>query len=88
MLKLDGAEIARGLSSIQKTAGKYINSLYFNLILLIIDGQTYAFSTLDLSGKKLSGLGDSLAEYEHLRNINLSKNDLDNIDKLRSLKYI
>ena len=61
-----------GLSSIQKTA----------------DGSTYAFSEICLEGQGLNTIGEALAEYDHLRVIKFNKNKLDNIDKLRSLKYL
>jgi hypothetical protein len=62
----------QGLSSIQKTA----------------DGSTYAFSEVCLEEKGLNTIGEALAEYDHLRVIKFNKNKLDNIDKLRSLKYL
>ena len=43
---------------------------------------------LNLEEKELDDIGDLLSNYEHLRDLNLNKNKLDNIDKLRSLKYL
>ena len=69
---LNKETISTGLSQIQKTA----------------DGSTYAFAVLNLEEKELDDIGDLLSNYEHLRDLNLNKNKLESIDKLRSLKYL
>ena len=64
--------ISPGLSQIQKTA----------------DASSYAFAVLNLEEKEIDELGEELSHFEHLRDINLSKNKFENIDKLRVLKYL
>lgn len=61
-----------GLSSIQKTS----------------DGSTYAFSEVCLENRGINSIGEILAEYDHLRVIKFNQNKLENIDKLRTLKYL
>ena len=61
-----------GLSSIQKTS----------------DGSTYAFSEVCLENRGINTIGEILAEYDHLRVIKFNQNKLENIDKLRTLKYL
>ena len=53
-----------------------------------LDGSTYAFSVLNIEGKGFDDLGEDLHNYEHLRELYLSKNKFSNIDKLRTLKYL
>lgn len=55
---------------------------------LCVDGSTYAFTDLNLEDKGLENLGDQLTDFDHLRFVNLNKNRLENIDKLRNLKYL
>jgi Leucine-rich repeat (LRR) protein len=43
---------------------------------------------LNLEEKELDDIGESLANFEHLRDLNLSKNKLVEVDRLRSLKYL
>ena len=64
--------ISQGLTQIQKTA----------------DGTTYAFAVLNLEEKELDDIGDLLSNYEHIRDLNLNKNKIESIDKLRSLRYL
>ena len=71
-----GDDIAKGLSLIQRTAGKWTN-IFKNLIKhFSTDGSTYAFSKLALNEAEFEELGDALQHYEHLRDINLSQNSL------------
>ena len=58
------------------------------LIFICSDGSTYAYTSLDLEGKGFDKMGDHITDFEHLRQLNLNKNGLDNIDKLRNLKYL
>ena len=53
-----------------------------------IDGSTYAFSVLNIEDKGFEDLGEDLQNYEHIRELYLSKNKFSNIDKLRTLKYL
>lgn len=45
-----------------------------------LDGSTYAFSVLNLEEKEIDELGDILNSYEHLRDLNLSKNKFETLD--------
>jgi len=68
---------------------KHMVCIYFIInFLIILDGSTIAYTDLNLEGLNLDGLGDQMTDFEHLRNLNLNKNKLDSIDKLRNLKYL
>ena len=56
-------QIHEGLSSIQRS----------------FDGTTYAFVNLTLEEKEIQELGQLLRSYQHLRNVNLSKNELKDV---------
>lgn len=49
------------------------------------DGTSCAFTTLILEEKEIEVLGDAIKNYIHLRNINISKNQLKSIEELTSL---
>ena len=61
----------------------FLTKLYEN-----VDGSTYAYTNLNLEGKGLDQIGDHITDFEHIRQLNLNKNKLDSIDKLRNLKYL
>jgi len=65
-------QIAEGLSMIQRTH----------------DGSSYAFSQLTLEEKEIQELGVLLRPYQHLQNINLSKNALIEINEVMHLQYL
>ena len=54
----------------------------------LIDGSTFAVTTLNIEGAGLTTFGDRINDYEHLRNLNLSKNRFENIDKVRALRHM
>jgi len=64
--------VIEGLSLIQRTAGN-------NKIIINLDGQSYAYSTLNMEEKEIQELGDVLNTYVHLQNVNLNKNDIRDI---------
>jgi Leucine-rich repeat (LRR) protein len=49
------------------------------------DGKSYAYSTLNLSEKEIQELGDFLKPYIHLVNLNISQNDIRNVDTVADL---
>lgn len=53
-----------------------------------LDGKSYAYATLNLEEKeeKIQELGELLRPYTHLTNINLSGNDLKNVDEVMHLR--
>jgi Leucine-rich repeat (LRR) protein len=51
----------------------------------LIDGRSYAYSTLNLEEKEIQELGELLKPFVHLSNINLSKNDLRDISCISEL---
>jgi len=56
-----GGEVLRsGLSKVERT----------------FDGEGYAFSVLDVSGKNLASLGDELPSFSHVRFLNVSDNQI------------
>ena len=65
-----------------------VSNIYKIITNNFLDGSTFAFTDLNIEGKGLSTFGDRINDYEHLRNLNLSKNRFENIDKLRALKYM
>lgn len=82
---LSGEMIASGLSSIQKTAGNKPSKFRtFSLL----DGSAYAFTVLNLEGKGVQDLDDSLRAYKHLRQINLSNNDILDVNDVQMLPYL
>jgi len=65
-------QIVAGLSQISKTH----------------DGSSYAFTNLTLEEKELEELGESLRNYQHLRFLSLSKNQLKEIAEIIYLPYL
>eukprot|EP00347_Sterkiella_histriomuscorum_P017186 403350341 len=65
-------QIAAGLSQVSK----------------IHDGSSYAYVNLNLEEKELEELGDHLRLYQHLRFLNLSKNQLKDINEITYLPYL
>ena len=67
-------EIASGLSQIDKT----------------FDGSSYVFTVLTLSERdpKLQELGDELEKYSHLRTVDLSKNEIEDLAALARLPHL
>ena len=59
-----------------------------NTIARTASGASYAFTKLDLPGKAIDDLGVALRCYEHLRNIDLSKNELRNFDEIIHLPVL
>ena len=57
---LDCELAAAGLSKLAKTA----------------DAGTFAYVNLDISGKEIETIGDALKTYDHLRDLNVSKNKI------------
>ncbi|CAI2376149.1 unnamed protein product [Moneuplotes crassus] len=55
---------------------------------VISDGSTCAFTTLVVEEKEIEVLGDAIKNYIHLRNINISKNQLTGVNELLSLPNI
>ena len=55
---LSDAQIRKGLSNVERT----------------LDGDGYAFSKLDVSGKGIDSLGSSLPRFQHVRYLNLADN--------------
>jgi len=64
--------IATGLSCVQRTS----------------DGSSYAFIKLELQEKNIDDLGCALRNYTHLRDINLSKNNIVDIGELMHVPYL
>jgi len=64
--------VAAGLSKLSKTA----------------DGSNVAFVNLDLKSKEIEELGDVFRQYEHLRDVDASKNNLKDIHQIASLPYL
>jgi Leucine-rich repeat (LRR) protein len=56
--------------------------------LLILDGKSYAYSTLNLEEKEIQELGEILRPYQHLTNLNLSKNDIRDISEVRHFSHL
>jgi Leucine-rich repeat (LRR) protein len=55
---------------------------------LRLDNQTAAFTNLNLDQLRVSSLGDALIDFEHIRDLSLDSNQLENIDLLRNFKYL
>jgi Leucine-rich repeat (LRR) protein len=53
-----------------------------------IGGFSYAFTCLNLDGKNVQEITDVLGSYKHLREINLSNNDLLDIAEVLKLDYL
>ncbi len=53
-----------------------------------VDGASYAYTNLDLEKKALDDLGDSLRLFQHLRVINISKNNLRDLSELVYLPHL
>lgn len=62
-------KVSKGLSQIART----------------VDGSSFAYTRLGLSGLGLTDLGDALASFPHLRYIDLSKNAIKAVDAVVSL---
>ena len=60
---LTKAQLRDGLQNVERT----------------LDGEGYAFSKLDVSGKGLTDLGESLPQYQHVRYLTVSDNQLTDI---------
>lgn len=54
----------------------------------MIDGRSYAYSTLNLEEKEIQELGELLKPYVHLANLNLSKNDIRDISCVSELPHL
>lgn len=72
----------------QKVLSKDMCADGLSSIELIEDGSTWAYCNLNLENKGIDLLGDTLSSYDYLRVVNLNQNNLKNIDKIRSLKYL
>ncbi|CDW77484.1 leucine-rich repeat-containing protein 23 [Stylonychia lemnae] len=81
---LKAEQIAAGLSQVSKIHGKLKcpNKEY------VIDGSSYAYVNLNLEEKELQELGDQLRLYQHLRFLNLSKNQLQDLSEVTYLPYL
>lgn len=66
---LSQEKVSKGLSQIART----------------VDGSSFAYTRLGLSGHGLTDLGDALANFPHLRYIDLSKNAIKAVDAVVSL---
>lgn len=55
---------------------------------MIVGGQTYAFTTLNLENKQVQELTDVLGTYKHLREINLNHNDIKDVSECQRLDYL
>ena len=57
---------------------------------LITDGSSYAFTCLNLEEKEnpIQDLGDLLRPYEHIQNLNLSKNEIEDISSITAFNYL
>jgi Leucine-rich repeat (LRR) protein len=53
-----------------------------------IGGQTYAFTCLNLENKNVQDLTDVMGIYKHLREVNLSNNDVKDISEASRLDYL
>lgn len=60
---LTKAQLREGLQNVERT----------------LDGEGYAFSKLDVSGKGLTDLGESLPQYQHVRYLSVADNQLTDI---------
>lgn len=71
---LELKSVSAGLSQIDKT----------------YDGSSYVYTTLNLQERdpKLQLLGDALNEFEHLRNVNLSQNELEDVEALAKMPHL
>lgn len=56
--------------------------------LIVVGGATYAFTCLDLQNKQVQELTDVLGAYKHLRDVNLSHNDIMDVSECQRLDYL
>lgn len=56
--------------------------------LTVSDGSSYAYTSLSLAEKEVQELGEHLRPYVHLQNLNLSKNDIRNIEEVIHLEFL
>ena len=69
---LTGEQVKQGLSVLAKT----------------FDGSSYAYSSLSLTSLGIKSMGDCLRLFTHLRNLNISKNNLKELDEVLHLPYL
>ena len=53
-----------------------------------IGGVSYAFTKLNLENKNVQDLTDCIGNYKHLRDINLSHNDIKDISEVQRLDHL
>jgi protein phosphatase 1 regulatory subunit 7 len=49
---------------------------------------TYAFSKLNLENKNVQDITDCIGDYKHLRDVNLSHNDIKDISEVQRLDFL
>eukprot|EP00743_Colponemidia_sp_Colp-15_P001805 GILK01001970.1.p1 GENE.GILK01001970.1~~GILK01001970.1.p1 ORF type:complete len:331 (-),score=82.86 GILK01001970.1:137-1087(-) len=72
MSSLTSDILAQSLSRISKT----------------VDGTGYAFTRLDVKDKGLTDLGEDIVKYQHIRHINVSNNQIEDISSVVSLPHL
>ena len=76
--------VATGLTHIAGTHSKFS---YFKSN-TNIGGVSYAFTKLNLENKNVQDLTDCIGNYKHLRDINLSHNDIKDISEVQRLDHL
>lgn len=74
--------IAKGLSEIRRTAGKYLQTNFG------LDGTSYAFTRLTLEKLSLQELGGVLESYANIQSISFNNNEIRDIASVQTLPYL